>query len=99
MDVMRKGDLPVNVVFPIGWKVIVDDQRDLLDIDTASQQVGSNEDTRGSGTELTHDHVTLLLIHVTVLEANGKYIGLIRPLGFCMSTKAINLGIHSLYFG
>ena len=37
--------LPVNVIFSIGWQIIIDDQGDLLDINTASQQIGGNKDT------------------------------------------------------
>merc|ERR1711881_810306 len=49
----------VNVVFTIGWKIIVDDQRDLLYIDTTSQQISSDQNTGRSGTEFPHDDVTV----------------------------------------
>lgn len=35
----------MNVVLAVGWEVVVDDKRDLLDIDTASQQVSGNQNT------------------------------------------------------
>ena len=35
--------LPVDVVFPVSGKIIIDDQRHLLDIDTTSQQVSGDE--------------------------------------------------------
>jgi len=36
----------VDVVLTVGREVVVDDQGDLLDIDTTSQQVGGDQDTR-----------------------------------------------------
>ena len=60
--------LPVNVVFSVGGEIIVNDERDLLDVDTSGQQIGGDEDSRGPGTELSHDHVTFLLVHVSVLK-------------------------------
>merc|ERR1711881_8375 len=62
----------VNVVFTIGWKIIVDDQRDLLDIDTTSQQISSDQNTGRSGTEFPHDNVTIRLLHVTVQGRDGE---------------------------
>lgn len=35
----------VDVVLTIGGKIVVDDQGDLLDINTTSQQIGSDQDT------------------------------------------------------
>ena len=58
---------PVDVVLPVGGKIVVDNQRDLLDIDTPGEEVGGDEDARGAGAKLSHDHVTLLLVHVSVL--------------------------------
>ena len=60
----------MNVVFTVGWEVIVDDQGDLLDVDTTSQQISSDEDSAGAGAELTHNHITLLLVHVSMLQSN-----------------------------
>ena len=60
--------IPVNVVFSVGGQVIVDDKGHLLDINTTSQQVSGDKNTRGSGSEFSHDDVTFLLVHVAVLE-------------------------------
>ncbi len=38
----------MDVVLAVGRKVVVDDQRDLLDVDTTSEQVSCDEDTRRS---------------------------------------------------
>lgn len=59
---------PVNIVFSVCWQVIVNNQGDLLDINSSSQQICSNEDTTGPGSELPHNDISLLLVHVTVLE-------------------------------
>lgn len=63
--------VPVDVIFAVGGQVVVNDQRDLLDVDTACQEVSGDQDAGRSGTELTHDDVTLLLVHVTVLKFKG----------------------------
>ena len=60
--------LPVNVIFSIGWQIIIDDQGDLLDINTASQQIGGNKDTGRTRSELTHNDIALFLVHVTMLK-------------------------------
>ena len=59
----------MNVVFSVSGEVIVDDEGDLLDVDSSGQKVGGDEDTGWTGPELAHDHVTLLLVHITVLES------------------------------
>lgn len=58
---------PVDVVLPVGGQVIVDDQRHLLHINASGQQVSRNQHTGGARAELTHDHVSFLLVHVTML--------------------------------
>ena len=64
----------MNVVLPVRWQVIVDDERHLLDINAAGQQVGGDEDATGPGAELTHDHVTLALFHVSVLQTQDTRV-------------------------
>jgi len=56
----------VDVVLAVGGQVVVDDKRNLLDINTTGQKVSGNQNTGRSGTELLHDDVTLCLVHVTV---------------------------------
>ena len=58
----------MDVIFPISWKIIVDNQRDLLDINSSGQEVSGDEDPGGAGPELLHDQVPALLLHVTVLQ-------------------------------
>ncbi|GBE60952.1 immediate early protein, putative [Babesia ovata] len=52
--------------------VPVDDKGHLLHIDTTGKQVGGDEDTGGSRSELPHDEVTLVLSHVAVHAGDGE---------------------------
>ena len=65
----------MNIVFSVLGEVKVDDQGNLLDIDTTGQKVGGDEDTRGTGTELAHDDVTLALVHVSVHSGDCEVSG------------------------
>ena len=65
----------VNVVLTVGGQVVVDDQGNLLDVDTTGQQVSGNQDTRRTGTELLHDNVTLGLLHVSVHGRDSEVTG------------------------
>lgn len=58
----------MDIVLAVGGEIVVDNERDLLDIDTTGQQVGGNEHTRRSRTELLHEELTLLLVHISVLQ-------------------------------
>jgi len=62
----------VDVVLTVGGKVVVDDQGDLLDINTTSQEISGDQDTGGAGTELLHDKITLTLVHITVHGGDGE---------------------------
>lgn len=65
----------VDVVLAVGREVVVDDQGDLLDIDTTGEKVGGDEDTGRTRAELLHDHITLTLVHVTVHGRDGEVAG------------------------
>eukprot|EP00955_Chlamydomonas_euryale_P102321 365412-Chlamydomonas_euryale.AAC.15 len=56
----------VQVVLRLARKVVVDDQRHLLHINAACQQVGRDEHARRARAELAHDDVTRVLVHVAV---------------------------------
>lgn len=62
----------VDVVLLGGGEVVVDDERNLLDVDTTGEEVGGDQDTRRAGTELLHDDLTLVLVHVTVHGRDGE---------------------------
>ena len=65
----------VDVVLTVGGQVVVDDKRDLLDVDTTGEEVGGDEDTRRAGSELAHDDLSLGLLHVTVHGRDGELPG------------------------
>ena len=56
----------MNVVLAVSRHIIVDNKRDLLNINTTRQKIGRDEHTRRARTELAHNHFTLLLVHITV---------------------------------
>lgn len=65
----------VNVVLTVGGQVVVDDQRNLLDINTTGQKVSGNQDTGRTRAELLHDNITLALLHVTVHGRDSEVTG------------------------
>jgi len=76
---------PVDVVLAGRGEIVVDDKGNLLDIDTTGEEIGGDEDTGRSRSELLHDDLTLLLIHISVhgrdselasLELVGKPVDL-----------------------
>lgn len=71
---LDRSSLPVNVVLSVSRQVIVDDERHLLDVDTAGQQISRDQDTRRPGTELPHDHVALFLVHVAMLSKTSSLV-------------------------
>lgn len=62
----------VQVVFFQRRKVIVDDNRNLLNIDAACKKVGCDEDAGGAGAEGAHNVIPFLLVHFAVHRADGK---------------------------
>jgi len=64
----------VDVIFLSEWKFVVDDQADLLYIDTSGEQISSDEDADGSLTELLHDYVSLDLVHLSVHNRDGEVL-------------------------
>lgn len=67
----------MNIILPIRGKIVINNQRNLLNVNSSSQQIGSNENPTGSASKMLHDFFTLLLIHITVLqwrEVVGKHV-------------------------
>jgi len=54
------------IILFLRWKLVIDYETDLLDINTSSEKVSGDEDTYGTRSELLHDDFTLLLVHLTV---------------------------------
>ena len=62
--------MSINTMYKTGHsrrKVVIDDQGNWLDIDTAGKKVSGNQNSRRPGTELLHQNFTLLLLHITML--------------------------------
>ena len=58
----------VDVVLAVRGQVVVDDERNLLHVNTTRKQIRRDENTGGAGTELLHQQLALLLVHVAVLN-------------------------------
>lgn len=70
----------VDVVLTIAGKVVVDDQTDLLDVDTTRPDISGDEHTTVSLSEVLHDAVPLFLWHVAVHAADSE-VGLTHLVG------------------
>lgn len=64
----------MDVVFVVFRQVVVDDQGHLLDINTSGQQVGGNQNSGRTGSEFSHNLVSVLLGHVGVDEGDGEVV-------------------------
>jgi len=64
----------VDVVFLLDGELVVDDETNLLDIDTSSKQVSGDEDSDGTLSELLHDNVSLDLVHLSVHDADSEFL-------------------------
>lgn len=64
----------VNVVLTVSGEVVVDDQRDLLDINSTSEQIGGDQHTGSTSTELLQNVVTGSLLHISVDGRHGEVL-------------------------
>merc|ERR1712137_1123727 len=64
----------VNVVLQVAGQVVVDNQGDLLDINTTSRKISGDQNTTGTSTELVQDNITLLLRDVTMSGGDNKVL-------------------------
>ena len=62
----------VNVKLSVGRKVIVDDQGNLLNIQTTTPKISCNQDSRVPLPELAHDAVSFFLIHRSVHAGDSE---------------------------
>ena len=56
----------VDVVLLLEGELVVDDETNLLHVDSSGEQVGGDEHSSGSSSEFLHDHVSLDLVHLSV---------------------------------
>jgi hypothetical protein len=64
----------VDVVLLLVGELVVDNKTDLLNINTSSEEISSDQDTDGAWTELLHDDITAKLVHLTVHDADGEVV-------------------------
>jgi len=64
----------VDVVLLLDGQLVVDDESDLLDIDTSGEQVCGDEHADGTLSELLHHNVSLDLVHLTVHDADDEVL-------------------------
>lgn len=64
----------MDVVLLLLGKLKVDNESNLLDIDTTSEHISGDKDTHGTRSELLHHDFTLLLVHLTVHAGNDEVL-------------------------
>ena len=65
----------MDVVLAVSGQIVVDDERDLLDINATGEEISGDKDAGGPGSELLHDEVSLSLVHVAVHGRDGEIAG------------------------
>mmetsp|Transcript_29253 Transcript_29253/g.61929 ORF Transcript_29253/g.61929 Transcript_29253/m.61929 type:complete len:327 (+) Transcript_29253:678-1658(+) len=65
---------PVDVELPVEGEVVVDHERDLLDIQAPCPDVRGDQDPRGARPELRHDELPLALGHVAVHRGDREVV-------------------------
>lgn len=65
------NNLPMQVIFSVRRKIVVDDQGHLLHIKTASPNIGSNQNSRLSSSEFFCNRFSFLLRHAAM---HGAYL-------------------------
>jgi hypothetical protein len=56
-----------EVVLPVGGQIVVDEERNLLDVDNAGGQIGGDQNANRAGAEVILEPLALVLIHISVL--------------------------------
>jgi hypothetical protein len=64
----------VDVDLSVGRLVVVDDQRDLLNIEPAAPDVRRDQNASGAASEVLHNRVSLLLEHIAVDRADREVV-------------------------
>ena len=62
----------VDVVLLFEWELVVDDETNLLDINTSCEKISGDEHSGGTSSELLHDAVSLDLVHLSVHGWDGE---------------------------
>lgn len=91
----------VDVALLFAWELVVDDESDLLDVDTSGEQVSGDEHSGSSSSELLHDHFSLELVQVSVHGGNNEVLAL-HSLGNLLDLLlgvAIDQGLLDVHVG
>ena len=67
---------PVNVGFQVLGDIVVDDQRNLLNINTTRQQIGGDKNTRRTAPKFFQNDITITLRDITMGGRNDKLTAL-----------------------
>lgn len=91
----------VDVALLFAWELVVDDESDLLDVDTSGEQVSGDQDSGGSSSEFLHDHFSLELVEVSVHGGDDEVLAL-HSLGNLLDLSlgvAINQSLLDIHVG
>lgn len=64
----------MDVVLLVVWELVVDDESDLLHIDSSGKQVSGNEHANRSRSELLHNNLSLGLLHLSVHDTDHEVL-------------------------
>lgn len=64
----------VDIGFLFLGKIVIDDQRNLLDVDSSGEQIGGNKDSDFSLSELLHDLISLFLWGLSVHHLESESV-------------------------
>ena len=56
----------MDIVLLSVWQLVVDNETNLLYINTSSKKIGGDKNSSGTSSELLHNGVSLLLFHLSV---------------------------------
>lgn len=81
----------VDVVLLLLGQLEVDDEADLLDVDTTGKHVSGDQDTHGARSELLHHDFTLLLVHLSVHAGDDEV--LLRHAAFKLIDSTLRVAV------
>lgn len=67
----------MNIVFSHKRKIIINNEGDLLHVNSTCKKVSRDEDTARTRAELPHNSLTIVLLDVPMLQINNVFKGLI----------------------
>jgi len=65
----------VNVVLQVSWEVIIDDQGDLLDVNTTSKKISGDQNSAGTSSEFVQNEISFLHGNISVSGGDGEVSG------------------------